>query len=367
MNGKIKRVIVIFIIIFAAFVTSKNVYAVDMSVSSDDVADQVNEMLDEYDVSYSYSDMSSLSIGEMITTVKDATILRIKAPFSLLGTIFIIIIFSSLMKTAGETAFPQNSSANLYNLICILTAVAVISPHLLSAYESAANAVDRGGGFMLVFVPIFAGITLVSGGITSAGIYNVVTLSAAEIMIQLSRNLLMPLLTMTVALAITGSVFPNATLDSLVKLIKKIVTWGMTAAVTLFTGFISLKCTLGNTVDGFATKTVKFMISGFVPVIGGAVSDAYSTVRGGFDIMRCTAGTAGTIAVIIIMLPPILEILAFRAVMWAGTAAAEMFSAEPIEKLLKSFDSGLSIAMSVLVCFSMLFIISTAILMKSFS
>ena len=114
-------------------------------------------------------------------------------------------------------------------------------------------------------------------------------------------------------------------------------------------------------------QTAKFVISGFVPIVGSAVSDAYTTVKGSFGILKCTAGTAGTIAVLMLLLPPVAEILIYRIVMWTAGTAAEMFSVKPIEKLLKGIDSGLAIIMSVLICFGMLFIISTAILMTSFT
>lgn len=360
------RVMTVFLITIIMFLAiPNNVSAEEYSVSDEEISSQVNDMLADYDIFYSYEDMNGLSFTDLFSSVKEALALRIQAPIKLLGIMMIIIIFTSMMQNAGESIFPKNSSANIYNLVCTLAAVAVISPSLLAAYENTAAAIDRGGGFMLVFVPVLVGITIMSGGITSAGVYNAIALGGAELMIQLSRSIIMPVLTMTVALSVSGSVFPNTTVDSIVKLIKKIVTWGITVTVTLFTGFVSLKCTLGGKADGFAAKTLKFMISGFVPVIGSAVSDAYTTVKGSFDIMRCTAGTAGTIAVILIMLPPVIELIAFRVVMWIGGTVAEMFSVSALDKLLKGLDSGLAIAMSVLVSFGVMFVICTAILMKT--
>jgi stage III sporulation protein AE len=139
----------------------------------------------------------------------------------------------------------------------------------------------------------------------------------------------------------------------------------MTVSVSLFTGFLSLKCTVGSTTDAFTSKTVKFMVSGFIPVIGSAISDAYTTVKGSLDVIRCTAGVAGTIAAVLIMLPPVIEVLAFRMVMWIANTAAGMFSLTSLEKLFKSLDAGLAIAFSILVCFTIFFIISTGILIKS--
>ncbi|MBE6861286.1 MAG: hypothetical protein E7497_00085 [Ruminococcus sp.] len=322
-------------------------------------------MLSEYDTNFSYEDMENLSLSSIIDSVLASVTARLKAPFRLLGTILITIVFASLMHTAGDTTFPKSPSANLYNMVCVISAAAVICPPLLEAYENSSVALEKGSGFMLAFVPVYVAISVASGNIVSAGVYNTITLAAAEIIVQLSSCIVMPLVAMTAALSITGSVFPETSAEGIVRLIKKLITWGLTVSMTLFSGFVSLKSTLGNTVDGFASKSVKFVVSGLVPVVGSAVTDAYSTVKGSFEVMKCTTGTAGTIAVIILMLPPILEIFAFRAALWAGTAAAEMFSVAPLEKLFKGLDSGLAIALSVLICFSVLFIISTAILMKT--
>ena len=220
---------------------------------------------------------------------------------------------------------------------------------------------------MLVFVPVFAGITIASGGIASGGIYNMMILGASELFAGLTDSFLMPILSVTAVLAVSGSVFPNVSVESIVKLIKKLITWGMTVAMTLFTGFTTMKCTLAAKTDGAAAKTAKFIISGFVPIVGGAVSDAYSTVRGSFDVIRSTVGTAGNIAILIFVVPPLIELLVFRGVMWIGTAAAELLSADSLVRLMKGIDSGLAIAQSVLVCYSVMLILCTGILVQSFS
>lgn len=367
MKFKITGFIILLTIVCLSLFCVNEVSASELTAGSDEISSQVNEMLEDYGVSYTYEDMESLSLSGIIESVKESLDMRLKAPFRLLGTIIMVIIFSSFMKSAGETALTGGTAVSINNLVCVIAAVTVITPSLLTLYENSARAIEAGAGFMLAFVPVFVAVSIMSGGVFSAGVYNTITLAAAEMMVQAVRSILMPLLAMNAALSITGSVFPKATLDSIVNLIKKVITWGLTVSVTLFTGFVSLRTTLGGAADSFTSKTAKFVISGFVPVIGSAVSDAYTTVKGSFGVMKCTAGTAGTVAIVLLLLPPVLEVMAFRLVMWIGAASAEMFSVKPVEKLLKSLDSGLAIILSVLVCFAMLFIISTAILMKSFT
>ncbi|WP_037292090.1 stage III sporulation protein AE, partial [Ruminococcus flavefaciens] len=98
--------------------------------------------------------------------------------------------------------------------------------------------------------------------------------------------------------------------------------------------------------------------------VGGAVSDAYATVRSSFEIIRSTVGTAGCFAVAVIILPPLLNIIILRAVMWTVSAAAELFSEDSMSKLAKALDNGLAVAQSVLICYGLMFILSTGILLN---
>ncbi len=361
-----KRFIIIPIIFFILLTAVCPLYtfSAEYTDSETEIEEQIDDIMSDYDIDYSYEDVSGLSLDGLISMVKGAFNARISAPIKVFKTIIIVVLFTALMKSAGESVFSSDSSSSLYNMICVMSAVTVIMPQLFTVYSEALTAIERSGNFILVFVPVFTGITVASGGITTAGIYNVLILGASELIVELSRHFLIPVLSVTAVLAVSGSIFPNVSLESIVGLLKKIITWGMTISMTLFTGFVSMKCTLGGKADGVATKTARFLISGTVPLVGGAVSDAYATVKSSFDVIHGTVGTLGVIAIIIIMFPPVLEILIFRCIMWTGIAAAELFSADPLVKLMKGIDSGLAVALSVLVCYSVIFILCTGILMK---
>ncbi len=363
-----KRIFLFAVIIFLMFTSFIPVNAAaGYDEDRSEISSQLDDVLSEYDIDWRYDDISGLGFGELWETVSGSLADKLKAPARLLASLLAITIFTAVMRGMGDGVFSKGSNSGLYNMVCVLTAVTVITPSLFAVYESALSAIERTGGFMLVFVPVFAGITIASGGIASGGIYNMMILGASELFVGLTNSFLMPILSVTAVLAVSGSVFPNVSVESIVKLIKKLITWGMTVAMTLFTGFTTMKCTLAAKTDGVAAKTAKFIISGFVPIVGGAVSDAYSTVRGSFDVIRSTVGTAGNIAILIFVVPPLIELLVFRGVMWIGTAAAELLSADSLVRLMKGIDSGLAIAQSVLVCYSVMLILCTGILVQSFS
>ena len=363
-----KRIFVIAVIplIFLFMAVPVNAFA-DYEAEQSEIAGELDDILSDYDINWGFGDISGLTFGELWERIAESLSDRLHAPLKLLGALLAVIIFTAVVKGVGDGVFSRGNNSGLYNMVCVLTAVTAITPSLFLIYENALSAVQRTGGFMLVFVPVFAGITIACGGTLAGGAYSMMILGASEFFTALTDRYLMPVLGVTAVLAVSGSVFPNVSVDGIVRLLKKLITWIMTVSMTLFPGFAAMKCTLAAKTDGAAVKTAKYIISGFVPIVGGAVSDAYATVRGSFDVMRSTIGTAGNIAVLLFILPPVIEILVFRGVMWIGTAAAELLSADPLVRLMKGIDSSLAIVQSVLICYSVMLIICTGILIQSFA
>lgn len=329
-----------------------------------EITEELEDILSDYDIGFEMEDLTDLSFQKILSGVWRSVSARLEAPVGILAALFLVIVFNSLASSAGITA--EKNSANMYNMVCVMAAVTVTVPQLMAVYGEILQTIRVTGSFILVFVPVLTAASIAAGGFTTAGVYHIMMLGASEIIVKLSESYLLPILGATAALGVTGSVFPSTSLESFINLIKKLITWGISITMTLFTGFVSLKCTITGKADGAVAKTAKMLVSGCVPIVGGAVSDAYSTVRGSFDVIGGTVGAAGIVAIVILLLPGIIEILVYRAVMWIGSAAADVFSAASLSKLLKSIDSGLAIAQSVLVCYSIMFILCSAILMKTF-
>lgn len=329
-----------------------------------EVTEQLDEALAEFDLGIGYDDISALSFGELAAAVRDRLEARLAAPIKLLTVLLLVIAAAAVLRTsAGNTL--GGASGSTYDMVCVMTAAAVTAPQLIDVYRSTVEEIELCGGFIIVFVPVFTAVSVMCGGAISAGVYHMLILGASELITELSESWLMPILGATTALSVTGSVFPDSALESVVGLLKKVSTWSITLVMGLFTGFVSLKCTIAGKADGVAVKAAKSLISGAVPIVGGAVSDAYATVKGSFEVIGSNVGAAGIIGIILLLLPKILELFVYRGVMLLGAAAADMFGAPSVSKLLKSLDGGLATAQCVLVCYSLMFVISSAILTQS--
>ena len=331
--------------------------------AEDRIRSEIDGALGDHGTGITYDGINDIGFAQLAGMIADKADLPVRSIVSLAGTVVLVTVLSALLKSMGSNLV--KGSSDMCGIVCTLTAAAVMIQPVSRAFENTLEAVRLCGDFVTVFIPVFAGITAASGGVLSAGVYDAALLAVSELIVQLTGGLLMPLLTAATMLSAAGSFFSGADLAGTVRLMKKAVTWGMTTAMLLFTGFVTLKCTLAGKADGAASKTARFVISGMVPLVGGAVSDAYATVRSSFDIIRGTAGTAGCFAVAVILLPPLVQIVMFRGVMWIGSAAAGLFDESGASKLFEAFDSALSIAQSVLVCYGMIFVLCTAVIMRS--
>ena len=133
--------------------------------------------------------------------------------------------------------------------------------------------------------------------------------------------------------------------------------------MTIFVGLLSIQSIIGNSADTLSVKTGKFMVSNFVPVVGGAISDAYTTLKGSFGLLKSGVGGVGIMVILIMVLPTIITIGLNRIVISIASIGAEIFSVPGLAKLFKNISSVISIAFSIVISFSIMFIVSTALIM----
>ena len=184
-----------------------------------------------------------------------------------------------------------------------------------------------------------------------------------DIALEIAVKLLFPFLTMNLAMSLIDAVNPAVSLEGIIKLIQKITVWILGFLMALFLGFLSVQSVVSTAADRVGTKAAKYAISGFVPFVGGAVSDAYSAVLGSMNLLKSTAGMIGVLAVLALLLPVLTELFLYKALVSIASAAAELFAADRLTRLFRNLESVLSAGFSVAVSFSVMFIISTGIMM----
>ena len=358
------------IVICLSFLILLSVHPVSVSAAGLEETEKgfisdADDILSGYDIDLTLGDTAGYSFSQLISEVMGKLRERAFQPVRIFSSAVVLSLIWKI--TEGLSGKYLSGSADINRLLTSLSAAAVTAVPLLNVYERVLDSIRLTSSFILVYIPVFSAITVFSGGITSAGTYHMMILGATELIVKLSDAFLLPLMSLCTVLALTGSLFENSAGQAIVGFLRKAINTAITYSSVLFSGFLTLRCSLAGRADSAADRTARMILSGSVPVIGGAVSEAYSTVKGSLGLIRSTIGTAGVIAVLLILLPPVAEIAVYRLAVWAGSAVADMFDASPVSSIMKCLDDGLSLAQCVLTALCGLLVICTAIFMNTLS
>lgn len=285
-------------------------------------------------------------------------------PIRIFGMMISLIILAAASGAAADTV-SNAGGEKIYRTVTVLIAVAVIIPPLEKCFASAADTVEKGGDFMLCYVPVFAGICTAAGNATSSASYNVIVLLLAESAVKIVSALIMPVISVCMAMNIIDAINPSFSLSPVTGLLKKWTAFILGFVMTIFSGLLSIQSIVGVSADTIGVKAAKFVVSNFVPVVGGAVADAYTTMKSGLGLLRGAAGAFGIIAIAVTLLPPILETACMYLAMTAGEAISEMFGVTELGVLFRGAASALSLVTAVIACFGVMFVIATIILMAA--
>lgn len=289
--------------------------------------------------------------GEIVNAVKEASV----KPLRMFGALFAVTLLSVVLTNLGGT--------QVYRLVTAAAAAVTVSVYLGSVVETARTALRAAADFMLTYIPVAAGVTAAGGHTASAAVYSSVTVGAIQVLAWLIPTAVIPLTSCILGISAASCIGGMPGLDKLGEGIKKAVTWGLGLIMTLFLGILSVQTVITASADNAGMKALKFTVSNAVPIVGGAVSDALTTVKGSIAVLKSGVGGFGIAAGACVLVPPLLTALCYRFFLFAAGVVGEMFGCEETSKMIKAGSGVMTIINAALCCFLLFIVVSSAILM----
>ena len=308
-----------------------------------------------------FSSLFDVSFSKIFSFVKKAVEGKLESPLKSLMKLLSVIILIAVC----ESFMPDDDKMkNGINMAAVLFSVTVIISPLYDAMESAVSSVGVCADFMKSLIPVLVGIVSASGNPSLAVSFQSCAFAAAEVISALGKNYVVPIVGAVTALDLTGSLMPSMKLSGITELVKKTVIQTLSFTATLYVSFLGIKGALANAADTVASKGIKLVISSAVPIVGGAVSEAYSGIIGSLVLVKSTVGIFGIIVIAVITVPSMLQLLFWIFTLKLGAAAGEVFSLSGVSSLLKALSCAITLLNVVILFGAVLFIISLALLLS---
>lgn len=330
---------------------------------ADALPPEASQILEDSGITPDNNGAAALSIDGVLNFLKEQILDRALGPLRLLAALAGIVLLCALSRSYADTAGQAGGMSGVFSAVGVLAGAGMTSAAISGALSDTLNVLQAASEFMLVFVPVFAGIIAAMGKAAAASAANTVTLGAAQLFSQLAVNFLVPVCGTVMGLSVTGAIHPELNISKLGELIKKWAVWGLSLLMTVFMSILSAQTFVKNSADSVLIRTAKFAVSNGVPIVGGTISDAVNTFHASLSLLHSSIGTYGIVAALAIILPTLITVVCYRMALSAAEALSDVFGVSELSALFRASGSVMAIIMAVIVCFLLLNTISAVIML----
>ncbi len=283
-----------------------------------------------------------------------------KSPFEALSVSVICVVaisaVSQLVPDGIRTSKTVGLTAN------IITALSVVIP-LSSCITRAVSAISLSSSFVTALIPVLAAIITAGGKPTLALTYNSLSFAAAQVVSALGNQVIRPVIQVLMSLSVISSVSQSADITKIVDFAKKTVVFIMSLFATVFVTMLSLKGMLAASADTVAVRGIRFLIGNMIPVVGGAVSDAYQSIVGTLGLVKNTVGVFALAAVAVINLPVIAECVMWTFSLNILALIGDIFSQSSLCGLFRAVSSAVVLLCVTIVLETLVFLLSVGLVL----
>lgn len=278
--------------------------------------------------------------------------------------IIILTIICAILKNL-QNSFLSESVGELAFFVCYIVLVSVMMVSFSTAMKMCMDIIDSMVSFMHSIIPLLITLLATSGSISSAGVFEPVLVMLVEIGATVIKNFFIPLIFFVTILNIVNNISDKVQLTKLSGLMKQIGTWGLGLILTVFIAVVSIQGSMGAVVDGVTSKTAKFALGTFIPVVGKYLADAADTVVGCTLVIKNASGLIAMIGILIICLAPMLKILAMVVLYKLTCAFVEPISDKKITNCLNDMAGSLTYILGVTAAIAVMFLIAITIVIST--
>lgn len=312
----------------------------------------------------SWQELNSMSFfdifGSIMNTIQQQSVTPLNCVVKIMGVVMLVALINSVKSSLGSSSLTA-----VLNSVATLTVSIILIQPVCQTIEYSTTIIKLSSDFMLIFIPVMAGIMLTMGqSLQAAGSYTMV-MGAGTAVSQISNNILVPLLNTFLGISVVSGISQRVNLNGFCELINKVLKWVLTFTMSVFTAILTMQSIISSSADSAGVKATRFAISSFVPLVGGALSEAYQTVRGCMGMLKSGVGVFAILATGTIYLPAIISCLLWLAAINIAIALAGVFDMGDIIKLLKSVTTVINSLIAILLCCMIIFIVSSAIMLMA--
>lgn len=243
---------------------------------------------------------------------------------SMLPLFSMLLVISAVEMSIEIT--PESGLRKPFRLLTTLASSVLLFGITEKIMTGAAAYLDRICGAMNLLTPVMEGLYLAGGNLTQKAVTTEAVMLAVTLVGNFSGKLLAPLTNLLFTLSCIIGVCSDVKIGGFTGGLRKTIMRLWQFGTLLFSFLLSVQTILAKSADSLAAKTARFAIGSFIPMAGGVIAEAFSTLKEGISVLKNAAGIGGIIVLLLIMVPGILPLILYKCALSIAETAAEMLN-----------------------------------------
>ena len=289
---------------------------------------------------------------------------EIVSAISLLGSILIIIVIHSLLKSFTENLSKNEGIGQIAYYIEYILIVTLVMANFSNIINMMKESISNLVGFVNCLVPILLALMSATGSIASVALIQPLIIFAVIFIANTITLFVLPIALIATALGIVSNLSERVQIGKLSKFLKSGITWFLGVIITIFVSILSLEGGLTSNVDGLAAKGIKSATTTFVPVVGKALGESVDMVIGSTALLKNSIGIVGMFIIIGICAMPIIKLAILTVTYHFASAICEPLADKKIVLLLEQMGGTFKVLLGIMFFVGVLLIIGLAMCIK---
>lgn len=304
--------------------------------------------------SLSFEDIFSVTPKKVFEALFTVVEKSVKEPLKYLFTSMGIIMLTNLVSTFTD------SSASV-KLLCSASLVLSLAVPIAKATTTAFSVLQSLSAFTTAFSGVFCAVISSSGQINVGVSYGALSVFSNSFFGGILSEVCAPVVNAMCSMGFLSCFDVMGFTERICKSIKKVYVFSLSLVGTVFSGIVTLKGVLSEGADNLATKSIRFVVGRSLPVVGGAVSESYSSLLTGLRLIKNTVGIFGIITVIVVVLPSVLQLCSWILCLEISSSFARGMDASDSDNMLGVIKEALILLVATIIILTAIFIVSVGV------
>ena len=274
-----------------------------------------------------------------------------------------ILVLSSLV--CGLAGEGKSAAVSMFSVLSSAAVALEVTRAAASTVEAVTSYMTRLCAMMNAMLPVMNAIYISSGRVTQMAVNSSALMTYITVTENVSANFLAPAAGAVLALVCASAIAGRVNISPVIETLKKGLLIVITFLTAVFSFVMGIQSSLAAGADTLAARAVKFAVEGTVPIVGGAVSEAVTTVGASLSLIRKGCGAAGIVLILLILLPTLVRLCAVKLSLFVCRIASDLLGCEGPSAVMAEASSALSVFAALAAVSGVMFIFAVTLFMNS--